>query len=219
MPDEMADIVVVDDNDVLLSFVDHSRGIRRVAGYTVRTAADGFAALVEIRKRAPDILVSDLNMPRMSGFELLSVVRRRFPQIVVIAMSGGYSGATVLPAIPADAFYAKGTCRLAELFQMVKAMDNRQDVLEARATAPIWVQGIPIAYSSISGVLVSCPECLRAFSQFLPAVNVFGWERQCPHCLESVHLAIVPPEREPDMSLFPASGSYHSSKQIAIMPC
>ena len=55
-------------------------------GYEVRTAEDGFSALAEIRLEVPDLLISDLHMPRMSGFELLSVVRRRFlrtfPQVL-----------------------------------------------------------------------------------------------------------------------------------------
>ena len=53
--------------------------------------ADGLSALIEIREEVPDILLSDLNMPAMSGFELLSVVRRRFPAIYVIAMSGMFT--------------------------------------------------------------------------------------------------------------------------------
>jgi CheY-like chemotaxis protein len=40
-------------------------------GYRVTTAEDGFTALAEIRKDAPDILPSDLRSPCMSGFELL----------------------------------------------------------------------------------------------------------------------------------------------------
>jgi CheY-like chemotaxis protein len=55
------------------------------AGYEVRTSEDGFSALVQLRAALPDLIVSDLRMPNMSGFELLSIIRRRFPQIPVIA--------------------------------------------------------------------------------------------------------------------------------------
>jgi CheY-like chemotaxis protein len=48
--------------------------------HSVRSAEDGFSALVEIRQEIPDIVLSDLNMPGMSGVEFLSVVRRRFPK-------------------------------------------------------------------------------------------------------------------------------------------
>jgi len=39
------------------------------SGHRVRSAADGFSALSEIRQGIPDILLSDLNMPGMSGFD------------------------------------------------------------------------------------------------------------------------------------------------------
>ncbi len=55
----------------------------------------------------------------MSGFELLSVVRRRFPAIQVIAMSGAYSCDGVPPGVAADAFYQKGT-HPGLLFRIVK---------------------------------------------------------------------------------------------------
>lgn len=76
-------------------------------GYEVRMAADGFEALVELRSGLPDALISDLSMPNMNGFELLSVVRRRFPQITLIAMSEEYPGLPPAGLI-ADAFFPKG---------------------------------------------------------------------------------------------------------------
>lgn len=96
-------LLVVDDDPALLQvssfvFKDH--------GYEVRTAADGFEALVELRRSMPDVIVSDLRMPNMSGFELLSVVRRRFPHIPVVAISGEFNGDCPAGLI-ADAFFTK----------------------------------------------------------------------------------------------------------------
>lgn len=86
--------------------------------YLVRSAEDGFSALREIRKSTPDLILSDLNMPGMSGFELLNVVRHRFPSVRVIAMSDSSSSDEV-PFGLADALYRKGsgTCSLLKLFE------------------------------------------------------------------------------------------------------
>lgn len=65
-------------------------------------------ALAEIRREAPEILISDLNMPEMSGFELLPLVRSEFPRIRLVAMSGAFSGEEIPLGVPADAFYPKG---------------------------------------------------------------------------------------------------------------
>src|SRR5208282_5605392 len=45
-------------------------------GYEVRVAKDGFDALAQMRGALPDLILTDLKMPNMSGFEFLSVVRR-----------------------------------------------------------------------------------------------------------------------------------------------
>src|SRR5258708_36125097 len=111
----MNDLLVVEDNPVLVSVLSE---IFKERGYIVRTATDGFAALATIRSRVPGILMSDLNMPLMSGFELLSIVRRRFPMIAVIAMSGAYSGVAVPRGVAADGFCAKGSSSVARLFEI-----------------------------------------------------------------------------------------------------
>ena len=105
MSDIIFKVLVVDDDALLrmslLQTLTH-------AGYKVRSADGGHAALSEIDRETPDLLLSDLNMPGLSGFELLSIVRRRFPAIQVIAMSGAYFGDSVPTGVFADAFYEKG---------------------------------------------------------------------------------------------------------------
>src|SRR5579863_1663449 len=111
------EILVVDDDDAIRK----SMGmVLRAAGYDVSDAVHGFDALLQLKRRLPAIVISDLNMPQMSGFEFLSVVRRRFPQISVIAMSGAYSSGDAVPGgVIADAFYSKGQNTPEALMNMV----------------------------------------------------------------------------------------------------
>ena len=160
-------------------------------GYHVRGAGDGFSALKEMRETVPDILISDLNMPRMSGFELLSVVRRRFPAIYVIAMSAGTSGEGIPEGIAADAFHNKGA-GLASLFELVN-VGNQAEHLPLRASrklAPIWIP--PVTGRSPDGkqVFIGCPECLRAFPQALGSKGSFQ-EINCAHCSTPINYAVV----------------------------
>jgi len=101
-------------------------------GYDVRTAWDGVSALLELEAGIPDIIVSDLNMPRMSGFELLSTIRAEFPSIPLIAMSGAFSGSQVPEGVIADAFYEKGTHPVF-LARLVSGMTRPRMALAARA--------------------------------------------------------------------------------------
>ena len=118
MPDAKVKLLIVGDD---MSIRTSLSVILTGFGYRVRSSADGFSALLELRQELPDIILSDLNMPGMSGFELLSVVRRRFPAIQVIAMSASFSGDGVPPGVAADAFYEKGTS-LRSLLRIVEAM-------------------------------------------------------------------------------------------------
>ncbi|MDP2969158.1 MAG: response regulator, partial [Deltaproteobacteria bacterium] len=57
-------------------------------GYEVVTAKNGKEALEHLRKEPFTILVTDIKMPEMDGFELMEVVRVEFPDIHIIVMTG-----------------------------------------------------------------------------------------------------------------------------------
>ena len=87
----------------------------------MRFAEDGHSALRQISLQSPDILLSDLLMPGMSGRELLNNVRILFPAIKVIATSGSFCGNEVPPGILADAFYSKGSS-ISALLQILREL-------------------------------------------------------------------------------------------------
>lgn len=78
-------------------------------GYAVRTATNAFEALAELQYRVPDILLSDLHMPGMSGSDLLAVVSRRYPNMRLIAMSGMSSGLEAMRGVEAHSVFEKGS--------------------------------------------------------------------------------------------------------------
>jgi CheY-like chemotaxis protein len=80
-------ILVVDDEP---SIRETTRPLLENVGYEVVTANDGLDGLHALSKSLPDVIISDLHMPRMSGFEFLGIVRKRFPHIAIIAMSGEF---------------------------------------------------------------------------------------------------------------------------------
>ena len=78
-------LLLVDDEARILSAL--QRALRR-EGYTIATAENAEAALLVLDSQAVDLIVSDYKMPGRSGTELLALVRRRWPDIRRILLSG-----------------------------------------------------------------------------------------------------------------------------------
>ena len=132
-------------------------------GYEVSTAADGFAALLHLQEEVPHLIVSDLNMPQMSGFELLSVVRRRFPEILVVASSGAYDSCEIPNGVVADAFYAKGEESSSRLLEIIANLIRTGPTGHKGQNAPVWIPRNGKDHNGKPFILLTCTECLRSF--------------------------------------------------------
>lgn len=162
------------------------------SGYEVRSAEDGFTALIAIREEIPDILLSDLFMPGMSGFELLSVVRRRYPMIPVIAMSSAYSGAYVPHGVVADAFYEKATDlgALLGLVSSVQPSPSGRTPLRRSPVTTIWIARKTDG-SEDRHIILTCPECMRTFAQLYEETPLVIRETWCRYCSMFILYALV----------------------------
>jgi CheY-like chemotaxis protein len=130
-------------------------------GYEVRTARDGFEALSIMRDSLPDVLISDLEMPNMSGFELLSVVRRRFPGVTVIVLSGQFLPGAQNPAVLCDQHIKKGGNSHTKLVASVRDLLSHSPLRAQPAKldkAAVWLPKPTNGY-----FLLTCPDCLRSF--------------------------------------------------------
>jgi CheY-like chemotaxis protein len=210
MPGTQTNLLIVDDDPSLRASLSQ---VFEQFGYEVRSAQDGFSALCEIRQRTPDILISDLNMPGMSGFELLSVVRRRFPVVQTVAMSGAFAGDGLQLGVAADAFYEKGA-GLGYLIQIVKAMahpDRLPAFRNPSILAPIWIAKNGHNTAGQPYIMVPCPECLRTFPEILSDAEDLIHATTCAYCLSLIHYAILLPTD-------PASPQAFQQKQSVVGP-
>jgi len=68
-------ILVVDDSKAMRAIVKRAlSGLERVAGATIVEAADGMEGLEAVKAEAPDLVLSDWNMPEMTGIEMLQAL-------------------------------------------------------------------------------------------------------------------------------------------------
>ncbi len=84
MPDK-SKILVVDDEDALRTVLS---GELASEGYAVHTAGDGDEAIQTMQKESYDLVLLDIKMPRVNGFEVLKFVKEKYPKTRVVMLTG-----------------------------------------------------------------------------------------------------------------------------------
>ncbi len=82
----MAKILVIDDDPSILTML---KKMLEREGYEVDIACNGSEGLDKIEASPPDLLITDIVMPEKEGMELIFHLRRKKPELKIIAISGG----------------------------------------------------------------------------------------------------------------------------------
>ena len=82
----MAVILVIDDERAARALI---RRMLRRAGHKIYVARNGLIGLQILRREPIEVVITDLLMPEMEGIETIRAIRAEFPQVRIIAMSGG----------------------------------------------------------------------------------------------------------------------------------
>lgn len=82
----MARVLVVDDESEVGVVI---RRVLEREGFAVSVANSAAAGLQVVAQQPPDIVITDVIMPKVHGVELIKILRERYPRIRVIAISGG----------------------------------------------------------------------------------------------------------------------------------
>ena len=95
----MTSVLVVDDSAVDRSLVGGL--LRKNPDLTVDYAVNGAEALTKIEQDQPELVISDLIMPKLDGLELVAAVRSKFPLVPVILMTSKGSEEIAVQALQA----------------------------------------------------------------------------------------------------------------------
>ncbi len=95
-------VLVIDDEAGILETL---RILLKNEGFTPITALGGKAGLDALESGTPDIVLSDIRMPTVSGIEVLAAVRARDPQLPVVLMTAQASMQSAIQAVNEGAFY------------------------------------------------------------------------------------------------------------------
>jgi DNA-binding response OmpR family regulator len=82
----MATILIVDDDEGVRATIVQAL---KVAGHEVFSASNGKEGMRHIRAIQPDLIITDLFMPEQEGLETITELHDKFPQVAILAISGG----------------------------------------------------------------------------------------------------------------------------------
>ncbi|MEE9910283.1 MAG: response regulator [Deltaproteobacteria bacterium] len=84
---KVREVLIVDDEEPLLLSIDDGLNVYKKF-FTLLTATNGVDAVKLLKaKTSIDLVITDLSMPKMDGFELLTYIKRNYPHIPVILMT------------------------------------------------------------------------------------------------------------------------------------
>jgi len=124
-------VCVIDDDEHVRATLAE---ILRRSGYDVVLASDGDVGLQMVETKHPDIVVTDIVMPNREGIETIREIRSRFPNVRILAMSGGGSKSTSTDFL--ELAYALGADDvLAKPFRMAELLHKMGKLVPARLAA------------------------------------------------------------------------------------
>ena len=156
----MADILVVEDDPIIRRTVDYA--LRR-AGFTTRVSGDGVEALAMAQNEAPDLILLDLMLPGIDGFEFAQRIRRTDREVAIIMVTALSQESDTVRGLDAGADdYITKPFSTEELLARVRANLRRvreRAVLEADDT--IEIGDLVIEPSQLRVQVAGAPARLR----------------------------------------------------------
>ena len=117
-------VLVVDDEKVIREILSD---FLTMEGFLVRTVEDGEAAVAELQRRAYNLVITDLKMPKLGGLELLAKINELCPDVLTVIMTGFGTVETAIEAMKNGAYdYILKPFKVEEVVHIVRRGLDRQ---------------------------------------------------------------------------------------------
>ena len=191
-------VLVVDDdralNHVLVELL-------KRAGFVVSSATDGAAAAKSIEEETFDIVLLDLNLPKMSGLEVLQHIRSKESAPKVLVMTADETPETVLRTVKDQAYrFVSKPLKPKAVVELVEQMarEDAPALIEVISAKPDWVE-----------LLVPCrPEMAERLNSFLQTLNI--------HLPEEIQDSVEVAFRELLLNAMEWGGRFDPSRKVRI---
>jgi DNA-binding response OmpR family regulator len=121
--------IIIAEDDILLRYIWQQKIAQE--GFEVITAADGDEALEQIEKEKPDLLLLDIVMPRLDGFDVLKAIRKHSDEkiknmtVVVLSNLGSEEDVKKASALGSDGYMVKAMFSTDDVIAKVKEHEKR----------------------------------------------------------------------------------------------
>src|SRR6185436_1338447 len=150
----MAKILLVEDDNNLREIYEARL---QAEGYEIVSAPDGEAALVVAKKEKPDLVVSDVMMPRISGFEMLDILRNteglKDVKVIMLTALGQAEDKTRADSLGADKYPVKSQVTLEDIVKSAAELLG----IATPSTAPPAAAAAPPAAAPTAPALATTP--------------------------------------------------------------
>ena len=127
----IARVVIIDDEPSLIKFVSQNL---RARGYDVADASNGLEGVERVKDYKPDLVILDINMPGMDGFEVCSYIRQFSDAAIIMLTASGHEGDKIRALDMGADDYLTKPFGIGELMARVRAVMRRASQAETRGT-------------------------------------------------------------------------------------
>lgn len=152
-------------------------------GYTLVSAKDGEEALVMAKNEQPDLIISDVMMPKVSGFEMLDILRNtdglKEVKVVMLTALGQSDDQARADRLGADRYLVKSQVTLEDIVKVTHELLNDTPQVNTTPAVPVTVESMPLALPPIDepvapviNVVTTSPEVTPVIAPAVPSSDL-----------------------------------------------